>query len=362
MQGDSFEQPSFSEDAFFKEMEERLSSLRTNDEKILYLRELETKSVSQNALNVVISRAAEIFENDENYYWAADYYEKVADFEKAAQMCEKDNRLYSAAELWEKAGEIEKANNLREKLRLQEEKEWVAEIAGLDIITEIHKYNPKYVFLTETSSVAFGYVIKEALKNAYPDAPLPKFYRIDPRQVREVMIIGQKIAKGEIDLNTSEFQSKKKELEDFFLKRITDKEAKILIYDRDWADGKSPGSILALLKNPENFGFSKEIKVSNIKMNLNEQGSTETRPEGFPELELDIKESDILPIHGYGMYPYKRVTRKNKNGKGENYNFRGTILSGQSNDIKEYKRRGAMLGKDLLSKRQKIKPTTDSTE
>ncbi len=39
---------------------------------------------------------------------------------------------------------------------------------------------PDYIFLTETSAIPFGYVLKEAWKTAYNDEEIPKFYRVDP--------------------------------------------------------------------------------------------------------------------------------------------------------------------------------------
>ncbi|MDQ7815147.1 MAG: hypothetical protein RDU25_05085 [Patescibacteria group bacterium] len=47
------------------------------------------------------------------------------------------------------------------------------------LLSEWHDIRPDYVFLTETSSVPYGYAIKEAWKTAYPDEKAPVFYRLE---------------------------------------------------------------------------------------------------------------------------------------------------------------------------------------
>lgn len=164
------------------------------------------------------------------------------------------------------------------------------------IVEQIHKYNPSYVFLTETSSIQIGLLIKEAIRIAYPNQPIPKFYRVDPKQVIPVLRYGQDSVDGKARGNLS-LETEKRELEEFFRKRIKDRNAKILVYDSDWADGKSPGSIVALLKNPERFGLNKDIKSSNVKMNLGESGNGYSlRPEGWKGVDLALTKEDIVPI------------------------------------------------------------------
>lgn len=51
-------------------------------------------------------------------------------------------------------------------------------------LERIHKLKPKVIFLTQTSSVPYGFVFKEAWKNVYPDEPLPKFLTIDVKMIR----------------------------------------------------------------------------------------------------------------------------------------------------------------------------------
>ena len=56
------------------------------------------------------------------------------------------------------------------------------------------------------------YFMKEGLRKAYPNEPLPEFYRIDPREVIGLLIKGQKIMRGE-EKPTKFYKDKKKELE-----------------------------------------------------------------------------------------------------------------------------------------------------
>ena len=178
----------------------------------------------------------------------------------------------------------------------EHKKEWIQK--SQETIKKIHRYNPEYVFLTETSSIPSGYILKEALRKAYPDSLLPKFYRVDPRQVRQVM---------------SEGDSKnKRKLEKFFKKRIKNKDANILVYDMDWDDGWSPGSIVALLKHPERFGFNEDITCANVKMN------SRTFPENARKLNPDVKKeygledsdvSSIIAIEAHFLW-FSRLTIK----------------------------------------------------
>ena len=89
-------------------------------------------------------------------------------------------------------------------------------------IKAIHKYNPKYIFLTETSSIPTGFALKEAWKEAYPLEKPPIFYRIDPSQI---MQYDPKNPSGK--KMTPQIR---KDLEDFFKKRIKDRNSLILVY------------------------------------------------------------------------------------------------------------------------------------
>ena len=254
---------------------------------------------------------------------------------------------------------------------------------GKRVVEQTHQYDPAYIFLTETSSISSGYMIKEGLKIAYPEDPLPKFYRINPTEVMELMLKGQHVVDGEEDRD-DDFETKRKELEDFFKKRIKDREARILIYDVDWSKGPSPGSILSLLKNPKRYGFSEDIKCDNVKMNLSENEESHQMP-GFPHrdgyylntgwnpnnlpiLDLPVTKEDIVPISGHSaplsshpiMITGKRSGRYRWNNAGE-HNFRAKIVSENQKQrepgdrahtkqleyIKALKIVGKMIGKEI---------------
>ena len=58
---------------------------------------------------------------------------------------------------------------------IKESKDWVKRT-----VPEWHdKVNPDVVLLTETSAVQFGWLLRNAWKEAYPNQKIPKFYRSD---------------------------------------------------------------------------------------------------------------------------------------------------------------------------------------
>ncbi len=175
----------------------------------------------------------------------------------------------------------------KKKLRRNEEdKRFEIEILKGEI-KGLHKYQPRYIFLTETSSIPSGFAIKEAWKNAYPDEEVPKFYRIDPKYIRDCI--------------NGCTKSQKKKIENFFKKRIKKRDAPIFIYDEHSLSGESPRIILNLLKNPEQYGFSSDIKCNNVKM--------------VRYHFARMPDKDIIPeIEGLGeIYPGIRLTEKSSN-------------------------------------------------
>ena len=206
----------------------------------------------------------------------------------------------------------------------EHKKEWIQKYE--ETIKQIHEYNPEYIFLTETSSIPLGYLIKEALRKAYPNSPLPKFYRVDPRQIQEVMFEGG--------------SEEKRKLEEFFRKRIKIKNAKILVYDTDWDAGRSPGSIVALLKYPERFGFDIDINCPNVKMNGRIFPEQERKLSPNVKKDFGIDDSDIAPIIGI-EFPFRhgmsRLTIKE--GNENKFDFRGRRLKKEnypSRDKQDY--------------------------
>lgn len=127
-------------------------------------------------------------------------------------------------------------------------------------LVKLHDYNPMYVFLTETSALAEGYAIKEAWRTAYPNDPLPKFYRVDPR----TLIAMQK--EMEEGRETPEVQKDREALENFFKKRIKDRGARIFIYDEFCETGRSSEAVMKFLKYPERYNLDPSLKCENVRM------------------------------------------------------------------------------------------------
>jgi len=191
-------------------------------------------------------------------------------------------------------------------------------------IKAIHKYNPKYIFLTETSSIPTGFALKEAWKEAYPLEKPPIFYRIDPSQI---MQYDPKNPSGK--KMTPQIR---KDLEDFFKKRIKDRNSLILVYDADSMSGKSPYAIVDLLKNPLKYGLSEDIRHYNIKMNC-----YHSYPQGDASRDT-LKEITGVELSGISGHT---ITTKNRQidqkisdeHTGKDFNFRGTIVRGKISDL-----------------------------
>ncbi len=84
-----------------------------------------------------------------------------------AILLEEIGEYVEAQDHWLYAGEKEK--NEKFKITIQEK-----------IETLHNKYNPQVIFLTMSSSILFGWVIREAWKVAWPNEDVPIFFTIDP--------------------------------------------------------------------------------------------------------------------------------------------------------------------------------------
>ncbi len=115
-----------------------------------------------------------------------------------------------------------------------------------DTILNIHDLHPDYIFLTESSAIPFGWSIKETWKKAYPNEPLPKFYRIEPGVLLE---------------DKGNYEGTKKYLQ----KRIKKDNARVIVFD-EGQDSNAPTQIY--IKNPKyntNFPFINiNVKSDNI--------------------------------------------------------------------------------------------------
>lgn len=177
----------------------------------------------------------------------------------------------------------------------------------------LHKYKPKYVFLTESSAIPVGYALREAWKVVFGTEECPKFFRIDPNQLADT---GASSFSGKI---AEEYREK---VEDFFKKRIKDRKASIFIYDEESVRGGSPGIVCDILKNPSKYGLSEDIKCENVKM-VTPQTGVWMHPDEYHAPE----------VRGASFLPKIRVTNKAT----QQYDFRGKIKRGNASfDGKSY--------------------------
>ncbi|MCK9379189.1 MAG: hypothetical protein M0P97_03550 [Candidatus Moranbacteria bacterium] len=103
-----------------------------------------------------------------------------------------------------------------------------------------HQYKPDYIFLTETSAIPYGYAIKEAWKNAYPDEILPMFYRIESWtedshivEIKQDDDIDELIKNSDIDNQDLPVLNKMREgIIKYLDDRIKKNDAKIIIFDQ----------------------------------------------------------------------------------------------------------------------------------
>jgi hypothetical protein len=235
-------------------------------------------------------------------------------------------------------------------------------------VEALHNHKPKYIFLTESSAVLPGYAIKEAWKQAYPGEPLPTFYRINPTYLQSVMetsriILGQgescygetsqgayskglreEARKRAENIRSSKtarenFQREKEEVEEFFRKRILDRDETIFVYDEEPSTGKSAGIVVGFLSNPEKWGFSSDIKVKKILMNnCGEEAFFGSNPlyNHYPfGISRENISKDVMGLHDFvSQSEYPNPTYKHKFVRGK---IRGKIkTAGTLKEEEEY--------------------------
>ena len=90
------------------------------------------------------------------------------------------------------------------------------------------KANPEYIFLTETSAIPMGYLLKATWKKAYPGEKNPKFYRINPHAIYD---ISKQDPQAKERGHVTDQNRKQKEMRNYLEKRIKNKNASIIVYD-----------------------------------------------------------------------------------------------------------------------------------
>lgn len=157
----------------------------------------------------------------------------------------------------------------------------------------LHKFNPDYIFLTDTSAVPAGYILKEAWKTAFPSDKAPVFYRVDPEALKDGL------------------ESHRHEINKFFRKRLRKKNARVFVYDEDSLHGGSPRAILQLLKYPEKFGLDPEIRCEEVKMVTPYKLGDSSKKELYESYQLnDIKGS--RPVRTISISGGNVVKKKDK--------------------------------------------------
>lgn len=103
-----------------------------------------------------------------------------------------------------------------------------------ETIKDVHRLNADAIFLTQTSAVGYGWIIKEAYKKTRPYKPIPKFLTINVKSIRHNLssknkeqLYDRRYARGEIHPKL------KFNLEDLpeFYKLVEDVKKKIRTYD-----------------------------------------------------------------------------------------------------------------------------------
>jgi len=153
---------------------------------------------------------------------------------------------------------------------LENTKRWAKEV-----VKQWHDIRPDYVFLGETSAVPFGYVLKEAWKEAYGKESCPKFYRMNPFTAGNMMTgFKDKDSKkgfwpmkidedtmSRIDRDTNEFKNSIKYLN----KRVKKKNPKIIVFDEGAGTG---GGLYEFSKGPKRTKVSLSDSVNAMAKSL----------------------------------------------------------------------------------------------
>lgn len=103
----------------------------------------------------------------------------------------------------------------------------------MNLIQDMHAKNPKYILLNDTSATAWGLVLKEAWKQAYPSEEIPKFYRVDPRVLEGI----------------PNSEKSRQAWKDYLEKRGMKETDKIIDFDEECAGGRSANRVREAFEN-----------------------------------------------------------------------------------------------------------------
>ena len=182
------------------------------------------------------------------------------------------------------------------KMTMGEINERTIERLKKDVIG-LHKFNPQYVILDESSAVPIGFMLKEAWRQAYPDEKPPMFYRINPRRLQQLkgqarrvdyLEFQKKIENEEglkFDPENKKFDEEKKRISNYFKQRIKNPNSRIFIYDEETVTGDSPGIVADMLTNPETYGLDKDIKSKEVRMTQPGYTKGKFKHYAYPDVE-----------------------------------------------------------------------------
>lgn len=103
----------------------------------------------------------------------------------------------------------------------------------MNLIQDMHAKNLKYILLNNTSATAWGLVLKEAWKQAYPSEEIPKFYRVDPKVLEGI----------------PNSEKSKQAWKEYLEKRGMKETDKIIDFDEEYAGGRSANLVREAFEN-----------------------------------------------------------------------------------------------------------------
>lgn len=155
--------------------------------------------------------------------------------------------------------------------------------------------SPDYIFLTETSSIPYGFAIKEAWKRRYPTEQTPKFYRIDPVRLGSM-------SPGWVEPDYTMVVNDREVIEEYFAKRIRKKDAKIILFEEEISTGISNRLVLDFFEKwNTNLNLNFQVAAKHGKSNCTYY-KTENLPTEVVEnfyyrknLHPEMKQRELLP-------------------------------------------------------------------
>ena len=139
-------------------------------------------------------------------------------------------------------------------------------------ILEIHNYHPEIIFVTQSSATLFGWLIKEAWRNAWPDEQTPPIVTIDVRPIKrwkDGYLDAEKILseRGYSIKTPQEYQEQLINKTEEIL-RVHRLEKSLAIVEEGILDGNTAEtSKMILEKASKNLNVNPDINIVNLEIN-----------------------------------------------------------------------------------------------